>query len=428
MIRKLVSAAIVSGAMIAMPAFAQDPNAAVPVADSADTAWVMVSTLLVLLMAIPGIALFYGGQVRSRNFVSTVMQAGTVTAIASTVWIIIGYSLAFSTTGQDFIGSVQNFMFNYMLDMIREDQTVGELVFALFKLGSAVLAPVLIIGALAERVRFGWVAAFTLLWSLLVFAPVSRWVSGGGFLDDGGTLDLAGGLAIFTSAGISALVAALMLGKRAEVAEPQSPALALAGAGLVWIGGLALTGGSVASAGGDDAARAMINTHLAISVAALVWMLVDRVRNGKVHALGLAQGALAGLAAISAGADVVGPGGAVIIGALAALLAIGATGLVRKTLGIDDAANVFAIFGVGGIVGTLLLAVFAGAGLGGVGYAKDAGMASQLWLQLKAIGVVGAWSGVVTLIIGYMISMVLPMRVPAEQEETGLDASSHGVK
>lgn len=428
MIRKLVNAAIVSGAMIAMPAFAQDPNAVVPVADSADTAWVMVSTLLVLLMAIPGMALFYGGQVRSRNFVSTVMQAGTVTAIASTVWVIIGYSLAFSTTGQDFIGSVQNFMFNNMADLMREDQTVGELVFALFKLGSAVLAPVLIIGALAERVRFGWVAAFALLWLLLVFAPVSRWVSGGGFLDDGGTLDLAGGLAIFTSAGISALVAALMLGKRAETSEPHSPALALAGAGLVWIGGLALTGGSVASAGGDDAARAMINTHLAISVAALVWMLVDRIRNGKAHALGLAQGALAGLAAISAGADVVGPGGAVIIGAVAALLGIGATGLVRKTLGIDDAANVFAIFGVSGIVGTLLLAVFAGAGLGGVGYAKDAGMASQLWLQLKAVGVVGVWSAVVTLIIGYMISMVLPMRVPAEQEEAGLDASSHGVK
>lgn len=430
MIRKILQAVILSGAALAAPAFAQDNTALAPVADSADTAWVMISTLLVLLMAIPGLALFYGGQVRARNFLSVVLQAGAVTAITSTIWIIIGYSLAFSTNGQDFIGSAQNFMFNNMADLMREDQSVGELVFAFFKLSSAVLAPVLIVGALAERVRFGWVAIFAALWSLLVFAPVSRWIWGGGFLDDGGTLDLAGGLVIFTSAGISALVASLMLGKRTDspAAEGHSPALALAGAAIVWIGGLALAGGSVASAGGDDAARAMINTHLAICVAALIWMLADRVRSGKVHSLALAQGALTGLAAISAGADIVGPGGAVIIGAAAALLASGATGLVRKTLGIDDAANVFAIFGVGGIVGSLLLAVFVSENLGGIGYAKDAGMASQLWLQLKAIGIVGVWSAVATLIIGYMISMVLPMRVPADQESAGLDASSHGYK
>lgn len=430
MIRKILQAAIVTGAAFAAPAFAQDPAALVPVADSADTAWVMVSTLLVLLMAIPGLALFYGGQVRARNFVSVVLQAGAVTAVASTVWIAIGYSLGFSANGSDYLGSAQNFMFYNLGDVMREDQSVTELVFALFQLGGAVLAPVLIIGALAERVRFGWVAVFALIWSLLVFAPVSRWVWGGGFLGDTGTLDLAGGLVIFTSAGISALVAALILGRRTDtsVAEPHSAALALAGAALVWVGGLALTGGSVASAGGDDAARAMINTHLAICASALAWMLIDRIRTGKVHALGLAQGALTGLAAISAGADIVGPGGAVIIGLVAALLATGAVGLVRKTLGIDDAANVFAIFGVGGIVGALLLAVFASKGLGGIGYAEDAGMASQLWLQLKAIGIVGAWSAVATLIIGYMISMVLPMRVPADQEEAGLDASSHGVK
>lgn len=430
MIRKILQAAILSGAAFAVPAFAQDPAALVPVADSADTAWLLISTLLVLLMATPGLALFYGGQVRSRNFVSVVLQAGTVVAVASMVWIIIGYSLAFSANGQEFIGSAQNFMFNNMADLMREDQSVGELVFALFKLSGAVLAPVLIIGALAERIRFGWVAAFAFLWSLLVFAPVSRWMWGGGFLGDGGTLDLAGGIVIFTSAGISALVVALMLGKRAEAAstEAHNPALALAGAALVWIGGLALTGGSIASAGGDDAARAMINTHLTICISALAWMLIDRIRTGKVHALGLAQGALAGLAAISAGADLVGPGGALIIGLASALLAISATGLVRHTLGIDDAANVFAIFGVGGIVGSLLLAVFAGEGLGGVGYGADAGIASQLWLQLKAIGIVGAWSAVATLIIGYMISMVLPMRVPADQESAGLDASSHGHK
>lgn len=415
---------------MAVPALAQDAAQQVAVADSADTAWVLVATIFALLAAVPGLALFYGGQVRARNFLSVVLQCATVAAIASTAWILIGYSMAFAANGGDYVGSLQNFMFNGMADVMRGDQSVGELVFALFGLGGAVLAPVLIVGALSERVRFGWVAIFALFWSLLVYAPVARWIWGGGFLGDQGTLDLAGGIVVFTSAGISALVASLMLGKRsdAEVVAAHSPALALAGAAIFWVGSLALTGGAVGSAGGDDAARAMINTHLAASIGALAWMLLDRVRNGKVSALGFGCGALAGIAGISAGADLVGPGGAVVIGGASAVLALWTSALVKRTLGIDDAAHVFSIFGIGGIVGSILLAVFASGNLGGVGYAEDAGMASQLWLQVKAIAIVGVWSAVVTLIIGYAISMVLPMRVSADQEADGLDASSHGVK
>jgi Amt family ammonium transporter len=349
--------------------------------------------------------------------------------MASVIWIAVGYSLAFSVNGNSYIGSPENFMFNGLLDSVREDQTIGELAFALFQMTFAIITPALIVGAWVERARFGWVVAFSALWSLLVYIPVTRWVWGGGFLAEQGVIDFAGGIVVHTTAGISALVVALMLGKRIGFPKtlmlPHSPALTVAGAGLLWVGWFGFNGGS-ALAASDAAASAIINTHVAASVAALVWILIERFKVGKSTAVGFATGAVAGLATITPAAGTVGPGGAIIIGLLAGLVCFWCVGLVKGTLKIDDSLDVFAVHGVGGMLGSLLLAIFASESFGGVGYAEGAGMGSQLWVQLKGVAIVAVYSAVVTLIIGYMVSMVLPMRVSEDQERDGLDISSHG--
>ena len=429
MTRNLVKSIMLLGALIASPASAQDMIAAIPEANSGDSAWILTASALVLMMTLPGLALFYGGLVRAKNFLSVLVQCGAITAMASLVWITVGYSLAFSVNGNGYIGSPENFMFNGLFDSIREDQSIGELSFALFQMTFAVITPALIVGAWVERARFGWVVAFSALWSLLVYVPVTRWVWGGGFLAEQGVIDFAGGIVVHTTAGISALVVALMLGKRIGFPKtlmlPHSPALTVAGAGLLWVGWFGFNGGS-ALAANDAAASAIINTHVAASVAALVWIFIERIKVGKSTAIGFATGAVAGLATITPAAGTVGPGGAVIIGALAGIVCFWFVGLVKGTLKIDDSLDVFAVHGVGGIMGSLLLAVFASESLGGVGYAEGAGMASQLWVQLKGVAIVAVYSAVVTLIIGYMVSMVLPMRVSEDQERDGLDIASHG--
>ena len=429
MIQKLSKSAMVISAFLAAPAFAQDVAVAVPEANSGDSAWILTSSALVLMMTLPGLALFYGGLVRAKNFLSVLVQCGAIAAVASVIWIAVGYSLAFSVNGNGYIGSPENFMFNGLLDSVREDQSIGELAFALFQMTFAVITPALIVGAWVERARFGWVVAFSALWSLLVYVPVTRWVWGGGFLAEQGVIDFAGGIVVHTTAGVSALVVALMLGKRIGFPKtlmlPHSPALTVAGAGLLWVGWFGFNGGS-ALAANDAAASAIINTHVAASMAALVWLLIERIKVGKSTAVGFATGAVAGLATITPAAGTVGPGGAVIIGALAGVVCFWFVGLVKGTLKIDDSLDVFAVHGVGGITGSLLLAVFASESLGGVGYAEGAGMASQLWVQLKGVAIVAVYSAVVTLIIGYMVSMVLPMRVSEDAERDGLDIASHG--
>lgn len=429
MANKILSAVCVTGAFLAAPAFAQDAVVALPEPDSGDSAWILTSSALVLLMTLPGLALFYGGLVRAKNFLSVLVQCGAIAAMASVIWIAVGYSLAFSVNGNSYIGSPENFMFNGLLDSVREDQTIGELAFALFQMTFAIITPALIVGAWVERARFGWVVAFSALWSLLVYIPVTRWVWGGGFLAEQGVIDFAGGIVVHTTAGISALVVALMLGKRVGFPKtlmlPHSPALTVAGAGLLWVGWFGFNGGS-ALAASDAAASAIINTHVAASVAALVWILIERFKVGKSTAVGFATGAVAGLATITPAAGTVGPGGAIIIGLLAGLVCFWCVGLVKGTLKIDDSLDVFAVHGVGGMLGSLLLAIFASESFGGVGYAEGAGMATQLWVQLKGVAIVAVYSAVVTLIIGYMVSMVLPMRVSEDQERDGLDISSHG--
>lgn len=430
MLQKFLRAALLFGALVSAPALAQDNLIAVPQVDRGDNAWLLTASAFAMMIALPGLALFFGGRVRAKSFLSVLVQCGTVAAITSVIWIIVSYSLAFSVNGNSFIGSAENFMFNGMLDSVREGQSTGELAFALFQMTFAIIAPALIVGAWVERARFGWVVAFAALWSLLVYVPVTRWIWGGGFLAEQGVIDFAGGIVVHSTAGISALVVALMLGKRTGFAKtlmlPHSPALTVAGAGLMWVGWFGLNGGS-ALAADDIAATAIINTHVGASVAALVWMLIERIKTGKVTAVGFAMGAVAGLATISPAAGSIGPGGAIILGILAAVICFGFVGIIKGTLKIDDSLDVFAVHGVGGMTGSILLAVFASGTLGGVGYAEEgAGMIAQLWIQLKAVAIVGTYSAVVTLIIGYMVAMVIPMRVSEDAERLGLDIASHG--
>lgn len=424
-------AATLGALAVAAPAFAQEVVAEA-VADSGDTAWVLTASALVLMMTLPGLALFYGGLVRTKNFLSVLIQCGAITAVVSVLWIVIGYSLAFSTTGGAYVGNTQNLLFNNMFVAMREGQTIGELSFGLFQMTFAIITPALIVGAWVERARFGWVVAFSALWSLLVYVPVARWVWGGGFLFDEGAIDFAGGIVVHTTAGVSALVVALMLGKRIGFPKtlmlPHSPALTVAGAGLLWVGWFGFNGGSALAANDEGAATAIIVTHLAASVAACVWMLIEKIKVGKATAVGFATGAVAGLATITPAAGSVGPIGAIILGLLAGSVCFYAVSLVKKTLQIDDSLDVFAVHGVGGILGSILLAILASDNpfIGGRGYAEGMTMASQLWVQVKAVGIVAAYSAVVTLIVGYMVSMVLPMRVSDDQERDGLDISSHG--
>jgi Amt family ammonium transporter len=427
--RAALKAALVFGALaFAVPATAQEVIAqAAP--DSGDTAWILTASALVLLMTLPGLALFYGGLVRAKNFLSVLIQCGAITAITSLLWIVIGYSLAFSTTGGSVIGNAQNIMFSNMFAM-RDGQSIGELVFGLFQMTFAIITPALIVGAWVERARFGWVVAFSALWSLLVYVPVARWVWGNGFLAEQGVIDFAGGIVVHTTAGVSALVVALMLGKRIGFPKtlmlPHSPALTVAGAGLLWVGWFGFNGGSALAANDEGAATAIIVTHLAASVAALVWMLLEKIKVGKATAVGFATGAIAGLATITPAAGSVGPLGAIILGALAGLVCFYAVHLVKGRLQIDDSLDVFAVHGVGGMMGSILLAVLVSPIFGGNGYAEEMGMISQLWAQIMGIGIVAVYSAVVTLIVGYMVAMIIPMRVSEEEERDGLDISSHG--
>ena len=407
---------------IAAPAAAQTPAV---LTDTGDTAWMLAATLMVLAAAVPGFALFYAGRVHRKNRLSLPLQIGAVTAIVSVLWVAVGYSLAFSANGSNWIGSIGNAMFADTL-AVREGQNFGEIVFALFQMMPAVLAPVIVIGACAERARIGWTVVFAGLWSLIVYPPIARWVSGGGWLYDMGVIDHSGGLTVQLTAGVAGLVVALMIGRRRDadslpVFAPHG-LIGFGGLGLIWIGWLALAGGSAFGATDLGAGSAIVNTHLAACLSGLVWMALDRRGLGHVTLSGFALGALAGLAAIAAGAGSVGPLGALIIGLIAPILCRYMFWLVRARLKIDDAMGVFAVHGVGAILGVLLTAILSASAFDGVGYAEGAGIASQLLIQLVAVAAVVAWTAVATLILGYAVSAALPMRVSAQVEERGLDA------
>ena len=398
------------------------------VANSGDTAWILTASALVLLMTLPGLALFYGGLVRAKNFLSVLIQCMAVVGVCSVLWIVVGYTLAFGGVTNGFLGSGMNWMLAN-LGNVRQATFIPESTFVLFQMTFAVITPALMIGAWVERARFGWVIAFCALWSLVVYAPVAHWVWGGGWLSGLGVLDFAGGIVVHTTAGVSALVVAIMMGKRTgwpkTMMLPHSPALTVAGAAMLWVGWFGFNGGSALTAT-DDAAAAILNTHIAASMAALVWILIEKFKVGKPTAVGVATGAIAGLATITPAAGFVGPGASILIGAAAAIVCFLAVGLVKNGFKIDDSLDVFAVHGVGGMLGSLLLALFIGGGFGGTGYPEGMAFGSQFVAQLIGVGAVAIWSAVATLILGLGISFILPMRVSEDDERDGLDIANHG--
>jgi Amt family ammonium transporter len=419
-----------AGAMLAgsSPALAQAVTEAT--IDTGDTAWILTSSALVLLMTMPGLALFYGGLVRAKNFLSVLVQVGAIAAIASTLWIIAGYTLAFGDVTNGWIGAGNAWMLIGTEGLMRGELTISERTFALFQLTFAAITPALMAGAWIDRARFGWVVGFCALWSLVVYAPVAHWVWGNGWLATSmGTLDFAGGIVVHTTAGVSALVAALLLGRRQGFPKtlmlPHSPSLTMAGAALLWVGWFGFNGGSALTAS-DDAASAILNTHVAASVAALVWLLIERFTVGKPTSVGFATGAIAGLATVTPAAGFISPGAAMLFGAVAAAACYPMIQLVKQKLKIDDSLDVFAVHGVGGMVGSLLLAVFMSPALGGTGYAEGVGMVNQLAAQAVGIGVVALYSAIASAVIAVVVSLAFPMRVSEDAEREGLDITSHG--
>lgn len=398
--------------------------------DSGDTAWILTASALVLLMTLPGLGLFYGGLVRAKNFLSVLLQIGAVAAVASVLWIMVGYTLAFGdVVGGGFLGNGRAWMLGD-LGNVRDGLGVPESSFALFQMTFAIITPALMVGAWVDRARFAWVLGFCALWGLVVYAPVAHWIWGGGFMATKlGVLDFAGGIVVHTTAGVSALVIALLLGRRTGFPQklmlPHAPSLTMAGAAMLWVGWFGFNGGS-ALAATDDASSAIINTHVAASMAALVWLLVEKFTVGKATSVGWATGAIAGLATVTPAAGFISPGAAMVLGALGAVICYGAIQLIKQRLHIDDSLDVFAVHGVGGMLGSILLAVFLSEGLGGTGYADGMNMGRQLVAQFIGVGTVALFSAVASAVLALMVSVIYPMRVSEDEEREGLDITSHG--
>lgn len=427
---KKVFAVALAAAALALPALGHAQGVeAVDAADSGDTAWLLASSALVLLMTLPGLTLFYGGLVRAKGFLAVAIQIGAIAAITSLLWIVVGYTLAFGPVSSGWLGGGSAWMLG-QLGNVREGTLVPESAYALFQMMFAAITPALMVGAWVDRARFGWVVAFAALWSLIVYAPAAHWVWGGGWLASRlGTMDFAGGIVVHTTAGVSALVAALLLGKRTGFPRtqmlPHSPSLTMFGAAMLWVGWFGFNGGSSLAAT-DDAASAIINTHAAACTAALAWLAIEKISIGKPTSVGFATGAIAGLATVTPAAGFIAPGAAILFGLAAAAVCYPMILLVKRRLEIDDSLDVFAVHGIGGIVGSILLAVFLEPSLGGTGYAEGMGLVRQLFAQAAGVGAVAAWSALGTVICALAVAMVIPMRVTEDEEREGLDLTSHG--
>jgi Amt family ammonium transporter len=398
-----------------------------PKVDSGNTSWILTATALVLFMTLPGLALFYGGLVRSRNVLSVMAQCAGIACMASLLWVAVGYSLAFKGDG-GWIGNLDAaFLKGVTADSIAPGTTLPETLFIMFQMTFAIITPGLYVGAVVERMKFGAILLFSALWLLLVYVPVTHWVWGGGWLFDMGVRDLAGGIVVHATAGVSALVLAMMLGKRRGFPEhphpPHNPGMVFIGAAMLWVGWFGFNAGSQLSAGGG-AGMTMLVTHLSACAAALVWCLLERLRNGKAGLVGMVTGLIAGLATITPASGDVGPLGAIVIGSLAAVICYFAVSLIREKLRIDDSLDVFAVHGVGGILGTLLLAFFGQSALGGLGIVKP--VIAQLGIQATGVGVTVVWSVVASALIVFIVRATIGLRVTSEQEYEGMDRSEHG--
>ena len=419
------------------PALAQEAaeaaaEAAKPTIDSGDTAWMLTSTALVLMMTVPGLALFYGGMVRKKNVLSIVMQCFATTCIVTVAWMVLGYSWAFTDGGamQSYLGGASQFMLkNMTLDSTNAlAATIPESVFMTFQMTFAIITPALIVGAFADRMKFSALVLFMTLWLLFVYAPIAHWVWGGGFLFGAGVLDFAGGTVVHINAGIAGLVTALYLGKRtgygSENMAPHNLVYSLTGAALLWVGWFGFNAGSAVAANGR-AGMAMAVTQIATATAALAWMFAEWVVHRKPSVLGIISGAVAGLVAITPASGFVGPIGALWIGAAAGVGCFFAATTVKRALGYDDSLDVFGVHCIGGIIGALLTGVFAVEAIGGAKGALE-GNVAQIWTQVEGIAATLAWSGLATFVILIVVNILTGVRVSQPVEVEGLDINLHG--
>ena len=398
-----------------------------------NTAWLLTSTALVLFMTIPGLALFYGGLVRAQNVVSVLMHCFTICCLASILWLAVGYSLAFGDGGfaNPWIGGLDKaFLAGVGLNSLSGD--IPETVFFMFQMTFAIITPALIVGAYPERMKFSAMFLFTALWILVVYAPITHWVWGGGWLAKLGIMDFAGGLVVHLSAGVSAIVVALLLGHRkgfpTDVSPPHNPGMTMAGAAMLWVGWFGFNAGS-ALAANANAGMAMTVTHIAAATASLTWMFTDWIKYGKPTLIGIVTGAIAGLATITPASGFVGPIGALVIGFTAGLIcswAVQEKVLIRKKFKIDDSLDVLAVHGVGGALGMILIPIFVAKGLGGLGLAEGMTLGKALGVQILGVVATGVWAVVLTFIILKIVSALVGLRVDEEHEAKGLDLAVHG--
>ena len=403
------------------PAFAEVNNG--------DTAWILTSTALVLFMTLPGLALFYAGLVNSKNVVSVLMQHFAVACVVSVIWVILGYSLAFSS-GNAWIGDLSN-LFMKSIDINSTSGTIPESLFATFQMTFAIITPALVIGAFVERIKFSAMLIFISLWVIIVYVPVTHWVWGGGILSSWGTMDFAGGIVVHATAGTAALVTALTLGKRRgfpkSLTPPHSPILTMIGAAMLWIGWFGFNAGSALGAN-SSAGMAMLVTHISASTSALVWMFIEWKRFGKPSLIGIVTGMVAGLATVTPASGYIGIPGGLILGLSGGLLCYLAVDYIRGKLQIDDSLDVFAVHGVGGILGTLLVAFLATSTFSGLGLPEGQTAISQFIVQFKAVILTVIWTSVFTYLILKATSLIVPLRVEEQEEIEGLDLRSHGEK
>jgi len=394
--------------------------------DSGDTAWMLTATVLVLFMTLPGLALFYGGLVRSKNVLSVLMQCFAISCLASLLWVIGLYSLAFSE-GNALIGDFKHlFLSGITVDELNGG-TFPETVFVMFQMTFAIITPALIVGAFVERMKFTAVMLFTALWLLIVYVPVAHWVwAGTGWMFNNGTIDLAGGLVVHVTAGTSALILAKMLGPRQDFPHrlhpPHHPALVMVGACMLWVGWFGFNAGSQVAAN-QAAGMTMLVTHISAAVASLTWMFIEWAKNGKPSLVGIVTGMVAGLATITPASGSVGPVGAICIGFLAGLICYFMCGVIKDKMGIDDSLDVCAVHGVGGALGTISLAIFGTATFGGLGIDN---VGDQLLTQIKGVGAVLIWSAVGTYIIVKICQAITGLRVSDDDIQGGLDQAEHG--
>jgi Amt family ammonium transporter len=410
---------------------AQATPAAAPKLDAADTAWMLTASVLVLFMTLPGLALFYAGLVRMKNVLSVLMQCFAITCVVTLAWMAVGYSVAFGDGNAWWGGLAKSFFSGIDVKSIRPGTTIPETVFAMYQLTFAIITPALVIGAFAERVRFGGMLLFTVLWLLLVYCPIAHWVWGDGWLQKMGLMDFAGGTVVHLNAGVAALVCALVLGKRRGFPEtampPHNMTMTVTGAAMLWVGWFGFNAGSAVAANGS-AGMAMLVTHIGAATGAFAWLLCEWLRYGKPSALGIVTGMVAGLGTITPASGFVGPIGALIIGGAAGVVCFSATSYMKRVLNVDDSLDVFPVHGVGGLMGTFLTGIFVSATFGGMGYPDKVTMGDQLVTQLAGICATAVWSGVLTWVLLKLVDAVAGMRVSADSETEGLDTVLHNEK